>query len=93
MCIANMNQDGDDDDETKLAEIEARWNDKMYRVCPSCMYECVRHWDRNERCMKDDDNDDTPHPERHDGTIYAEAGADIGALLEIIKRLKRLNEK
>jgi hypothetical protein len=37
----------------------------------------------------DDDNDDTPHPERHDGTIYAEAGADIGALLEIIKRLQK----
>jgi len=77
---------GSDTDEEKIKDIELRWKNNMHIVCPECMYSAIRHWDRNEECYGDDK--DAVHPERYDGGLYAEAGADIKCLLEIIKKIK-----
>jgi hypothetical protein len=78
-----------EDMKTKLNDIESRWKDNMHSVCSQCMYSAIRHWDRNEECYNDDKK--ALHPDRYDGELYAEAGADIKCLLEIIKKLKENN--
>lgn len=76
-----------DDSEEKLKEIELRWKDNMFNVCSDCMYECIRHWDRNVGCRFDED-ETIKHPDRHDGEIYAKAGGDIKFLIEMIKKMQ-----
>lgn len=48
------------------------------------MESCIRHWDRNVGWCSDNEN--VKHPDRDDGDIYAQAGADIKYLLDIIKK-------
>ena len=71
-----------------IGEITERWEGKMKNVCEHCMYNAIRHQDRNcERYCERADDDDF-HFERYDGDMYAYAGGDIGKLLEIIKQLQ-----
>jgi hypothetical protein len=78
----------EDNSEKKLKEIESRWEDNMFSVCSDCMYECIRHWDRNVDCRFKKEDETIKHPDRYNGEIYAKAGADIKFLIEMIKKLK-----
>ena len=75
-------------DEKKVDEIKERWSNNMKNVCEKCMYEAIRHWDRNmdPACNSDDEYE---HPDRYDGEVYAYAGNDIKDLLDIIERLSK----
>jgi len=74
------------ENKSKVYEIKERWANNMKDVCETCMYEAIRHWDRNmdHACVTYDENE---HPGRYDGDVYCRAGGDIKALLEIIEQL------
>lgn len=82
-----MEQKGSDDDRKKLEEIKDRWKDNLKSVCSDCMYTAIRHQDRNVGCQYEDE--ERNHPDRYDGELYAEAGADIKFLLEFIEKIKK----
>lgn len=73
-----------EEDKATLLEIELRWRDKMHSVCASCMYNSIRHWDRNEGWCEEEG---AIHPDRYDGDVFATAGQDIKCLLGIVKKM------
>jgi hypothetical protein len=76
----------------KLDAIRERWADNMNNVCEPCMYEALRHWDRNmDPACNPQDN--AAHPDRYDGDVYAYAGGDIKELIQIIDMLLAPVEK
>jgi len=74
-----------ENDANDITEIINRWNDNRDMYCVSCMYEAIRHWDRNmdAACTEDDAPD---HPDRHDGSIFAHAGKDIWKLIMLLHK-------
>ena len=74
------------DDINKIAE---RWKDSHNTYCKGCMYNAIRHWDRNmdEACHDSDEENERPHPGRWDGDFIAKAPKDIWTLLLIIFKL------
>lgn len=70
----------------RVKSIEEKWDEHRENYCKVCMYEAIRHWDRNmsPAC---DELDENEHPDRHDGEIFAEAPEDIWVLINIINKL------
>jgi hypothetical protein len=86
------------EEEDKLIEIRKRWDGSRNKYCPDCMYEVIRHGDRNmdPSCTYDGDPegyDSTKHPGRYDGDIIAYAPEDIWALIGMVERLGIFGDK
>lgn len=79
------------------------WKYLKYDVCESCMYEDIRHYDRNMESDSDDyisdegdlrninvgcnEQDSPRHLDKYDGNTFAYAGGYIRALLHVINKL------
>lgn len=79
--------------DSKVETIKSKWRNNLFNVCSKCMGEAIRHFDRNMEpaCISYDEKEDyeeTSHPKRYDGELYADAGGDISELLNIIDILK-----
>jgi len=81
----------DQESQNKLEEIKKRWAGSMKNVCCNCMYEAIRHFDRNMDPTCNPYEEDV-HPGRYDGEIYAYAGGDIKDLIDIIEKLNNITK-
>jgi hypothetical protein len=70
----------------EITNIQNRWQDNKTMYCKRCMYEAIRHWDRNMDPVCDS-YDEEDHPDRYDGDIFAHAGKDIWFLLDLLKKI------
>ncbi len=77
-----------DEDLKNLKKIKKRWScyEDTGVFCKECMYEAIRHWDRNmdPACYT---YDKSIHPDRYDGEIIAHSANDIWCLIDIIKKI------
>lgn len=91
MQESNMNLTAEEEKEFK--SIVARWNKNRKNFCEQCMYDAIRHYDRNmdpacgsDAEASDADERSTEHPDPYSGEKIAGAPGDIWTLIRIIER-------
>jgi hypothetical protein len=76
-------------DEQVVAEIAERWSDVEDVVfCGDCMYEAIRHWNRNmDPACERKKKETRKHPD--DRTPLEHASKDVHTLLRLVAKLMK----
>lgn len=79
----------DRDIDAVLEDIETRWKDSLRIARTDCMEGAIRHRDRDVGVCREEGDF---YPDLYNVDMYAEAGADIKSLIDIIKNLRSKKE-